>query len=274
MTPRLKPKVIVPKGFWGEKKVSEKNAGFKSFADELRKQRFVHNESKPKEAHSRAIIYNEYIKEIIKSVPGLLTRFSKFSNSNERRFVDPKGRFEIINVIDQLENRGGLAHNVIKKQYSNKAQIIIINDSTKKIFFVKENNRLNKENTLGETLAQNILKKYGIQTIGSHSAYHSVDWINLKLKSFVIYDFSNLLTLEDAYKNKMISEEDYSKLHSKIYKGVEKINKLHLDLADLIYPHHYFFNPKTKEIYLFDPFVINFDKLYEVAKKELNLRIK
>jgi len=117
-------RALVKNGFFGEQEVAKKNPGFRSFIDEAAKRRLYHVEGTIFRSNSRNLIYNNYIKNIIKSVPGLLTSFSKFSNSKERRFVDPKGRFEIINVVEQLENRGRIGYKGSENYDLNKAHIM------------------------------------------------------------------------------------------------------------------------------------------------------
>ncbi|GEM_PF-3310710 len=268
-------KAIVKKGFWGDREVAKKNPGFKSFIDEAAKRRFYHSEGTPYGVNSRNIIYNDYIKNIIKSVPGLLTSFSKFSNSKERRFVDSKGRFEIINVVEQLENRGNIGYKGSPKYDLNKAHIIIINDPIKKVFFVKQKGDTSNIITLGEMLIQNIMKKQGIKTIDSHAAYYSVDLKNLKHKSLVIYDFTNMLTVLDAIKLHKLNKTEIQQIEQKLKKFDELLIKKRYPIWDYAEKKHCFIDLNTKEIYMFDPRIYEtntlFNNLYNLAQKELNL---
>jgi hypothetical protein len=237
------------------------------------KQNFVFKENSIKTKGSKAILYNKYIKSIIKEIPDLLTNFSKFSRSNEYRYVDPKGRFEIINVINQIKGRGATAneYDIISK--GNKAQVLIIKKPIKTTFFIKQNNSLPKEVIIGETLVINLLKKRGIKTIDSHLAYKSKNNISSKEKSFVVYDFTNKLTVKDAIQLNKFTQIELNLINTKMKNIIKNIETSKIPINNYRNKDHYFIDLKTKELYFFDPLVLpnNFAEIYNIAKKQLKL---
>ena len=273
---RNKTKAMVPKGFWAEEAVAKKNKGFQKFIDERKKQNIYYKDKYqiPNQKNSRAIIYTEYIKEIVKKVPGIATAISQFSRSKEKRYIDPKERFEILDVTNQMLDRGEIGSLKLK---NNKAILITIHSPIKKTIFIKKKGHLNKNRTIGEMLAQNVLKKIGIKTIDSHAAYYSVDAEKHSTTSMVAYDFTNLMSFEDAVIKGHIMDEKYEAAYAKMEAINKKIKDNKLLISDYGAAGHFFIDLKTGELYIFDPYVetfSDFKKLYNIAEKKLNLKIK
>jgi len=159
-------------------------------------------------------------------------------------------------------------------QYSTEG-LIIINDPIKKIFFVKQKGNSNNNLTLGEMLAQNIMKKHGIKTIDSHAAYYGVDWEHTAQKSLVVYDFTTMLTVNDAIKLNKLTKTDIENIEIKLKNLDKLIKEKKYPIWDYAKSKHCFIDINTKEIYMFDPMIYDrnttFENLYNIAKKELNL---
>jgi len=94
-----------------------------------------------------------------------------------------------------------------------------------------------------------------------------------KRKSFVIYDFTNKLTLNDAIKLNKLSTTKLNDINKKVKEIITKIEFTKIPIRNYRVKDHYFIDLKTKEIFFFDPLVLtdNFHELYNIAKQKLNL---
>lgn len=100
----------------------------------------------------------------------------------------------------------------INNDFILKMKIVFKDINQTKQFFVKVNTGyLNAEK---EFLANQLFQKFGINTIKPHFAYTD----KTSKKSIIVYDFTNLKTVGDAFSLKIITGEEYRDVYKKIEK--------------------------------------------------------
>jgi len=239
------------------------------------KNKFHYLQTSSKINSGKKLIYNNFSKRLIRENPGIIKAIDFLSkNKLEKRFVDPKERFEvlrvrdfIVNDVQRLKSRGYLTRD---------AFVLRVNSGKKEYRFFLKNQGLSSVQEL--VLLKSIeeyAKKSGFNIIQPHLALDN----NLDIdynKRYIVYDFTDKLTVSDAFNSKKISPEkfydifdrlsDFKKLLENKYSiPIENLNTKNIFIDLSTQPH---------KLYLFDPFITGYSEPTSSTIMQLNKLIK
>jgi len=217
--------------------------------------------------------YSQKAKQLLRECPNLMKNILNLQKQNQickRRFIG----------VNKLGNKYSYSiekHVAVNFVHfgSNTNNYYILKTNTvhgSKNFFIKETSTeaiyyLNM-NAFHELKALQIIKDAGFNIIPAHFAYTDVH----SGKSFIAYDFSNYIILDEAYNKQLILSPTVYEICNKLDAIQQKVNKylekhrtkyeLHDGIKKIedILPYdkfNVFVDPKTKKIYLFDPWLRN-----------------
>jgi len=223
------------------------------------KNRFNYIETK-KSYFGKKLAYNDFSKKIIKENPGIIKAVEFLSSHKlERRFLDSKDRFEILRVtndiIDEQKKRGN---------FTTDAFVIKINFERKKhIFFLKEQEINSTEELILLKSIEGYAHQFGLNIVQPHFAFdnnieHNSQ--NRPDKHYIIYDFTDKLTVYDAFKLNKISLEESRAIRLKLISFERLLNKNHSIPIENLDTKNCFIDlsKKPPALYLFDPMVTPF----------------
>lgn len=201
--------------------------------------------------------YSTHGKQVIKETPGILRAVNDLSKSRNSYYEDQNGRFQIL----RQKPKAGLNTNVsyILKIKEKKYFIKEVNDaSTDKDYSFDIKHKQGRDG-VSEHMAIEILKAQGINVIPAHFSY--VD-PTLK-KSFIVYNFSQLKTPEELWKENKITLTKFTNIVKKLKIIESKINdNFHmfgLDKYSRIWDlatDNVFYSLKENKFYIFDPILL------------------
>jgi len=210
---------------------------------------------------TRKLMHNGFAKEIIKENPGLFADILKLTNKPENSiqkgtiFHDPNKRYKIkVMEIKTVETR-------VKHIYK-----LELNNKKKNKFFIKEEivpfAMLTAESATRELIANRVLKKAGIKVLQPHFAFAT------KTRSYIVYDFTNLITVMKARELGRISSVKYFELIDKAKKIKKELRKY--EIWDINNGGNIFLDLKTGTTYYTDIMTyLSETELNKIAKKEL-----
>jgi hypothetical protein len=233
------------------------------------KNKFTSNPSKHSLDSNKILIYNNFIKKLIrenpslgKEMPGVFKSVITFLKDPKlKRMVDPKERFVILRVSDFITSKSLVIKSMISKSErggnTKNAFFIQINSNKQYRFYLKETyqNTINEFKTLN--FYEKEFKKHGFNIIKPHLAFKNKD------KRYILYDFTNRLTVFDAFQLKKISENEYKSIIKQIKrfrisfeldKGIS-LSETHVGNCFIE------FTPKGHKLYLFDIFSLGGNSL-------------
>jgi len=213
--------------------------------------RFHYNETSSERGGGKKLAYNEFSKRLIQENPGIIKAIDFLSNNrSEKRFVDPKGKYEILKVTDLISNentsnprRGGLTiDSYFIKLKSGKVEY--------KFFLKKQNADSVEELILLKSLEKYALKS-GFKIIQPHLAFDDYNALN----KYILYDFTNKLTVDDAFKLKLLKDDEYMHIRTKLEDFETVLNEKHFVPAWNLKSQNCFVDLSTTpyKLYLFDP---------------------
>jgi hypothetical protein len=246
---------------------------------------------------TRKLAYSEHGKDIISKNKGLFKAFLEMDKQKLSKYKDPNNKF----IIERLKVKRQ------SKNASETYKIIINGKIIEKYFVKEineEGNPRNKYTFYGQIKEQldgyhemkaiTILEDLGIDVIKAHFSYLNP----YSKKTYIAYEFSNLKTVKELVKQKKISSEELQKIKNKILKleiiiedalknkkntikyqtipGITKVKETkHKTLTTNYRPTQIsdinvgntFYDPKTKKIYIFDPWYVDPRHITHKSKK-------
>jgi len=211
--------------------------------------KFNYNETYIAKYRGKKLIYNDFAKKIIQENPGILKAMDYLSSiASERRFVDPKGKFEILRVTESIVKNDSTRS---RGSYTKNSFVISINDAKKHKFYIKESEYGIE---LNEFVTVNTIEKYvanyGFKIIKPHLSYLNPN----KVRNYIAYDFTNKLTVLDALKLNKIPEYLHNQIKAKLedlHFSLLSLHNIDVDISELG-TRNCFIDLKTNELYLFD----------------------
>lgn len=153
--------------------------------------------------------------------------FEKKFSSNSHKSIFFKDRrnifFENRRVRISLERRSSPTN--VHNDFILKMNIFFKDINQTKEFFIKVNT--GDVNAEKEFLANKLFQKFGINTIKPHFAFSD----KVSKKSIIVYDFTNLKTVDNALSLKIITREEYNEIYKKI-RNLYKYKKIPLEDYD------------------------------------------
>ncbi len=225
------------------------------------KNNFSSNPINPHLFENKVLIYNSFIKKLIrenpslgKEMPGIFKSVITFlKDPHLKRMVDPKKRFEIIRVSNFITSKSLVVNGLISKLErgisTTNSFFIQINSNTQYRFYLKESykNTINEIKTLN--FYESKFKAYGFNIIKPHLAFKNKD------KGYILYDFTNRLTVLDALLLNKISEKEHNQIRNKIKNLLLDFEKNGITLSETHLGNCFIeFNTKGYKLYLFDIF--------------------
>ena len=217
--------------------------------EEELKNRYHYTEVEYKKGYFKRLFYNDYSKKLIRENPGIIKAIDFLSkNKYKQRFVDSKDRFEILKVTDFIVAKGPKN----RGSYTTNGFVIQLHNTKKQLFYVKQSNYAV---LINEFITLNSIDKYakaeGINIIKPHlvtNMYNS--------KNYIVYDFTNKLTVLDAYESKKINDKELDLIGNKLDNLQSKIllnYNIHIHKAEIT-PRNCFIDLSVKpyKLYLFD----------------------
>jgi len=271
MVMKLLPK---PRGKVTRKPISGKKSD--------QRNKFHNNETYPDLHYGKALVYNDFSKKIIQENPGIIKAVNFLSkNVSERRFVDPKNKFEILRVTNFIKStqvdkppRGALTNNSF---------VIKINEGKKELrFFLKEQRGLSIRELILLKSAEKVIQKSGFSIIQPHLAFEKFDpnpelsGSNILAHSYILYDFTNKLTVKDARKLNKLSLKELLDIDQRLVDLQDELHDTHsIPIENLTISNCFIdLSKKPYGLYLFDPIfdawgnITQSKKEYAVLKKK------
>ncbi len=221
----------------------------------------------------KKLIYNQFSKQIISENPGILKAFNfLLKNPKENLFVSKKNSFEIFRITKTIKNN----ERSFTPYFTKDAFILTINSEVKKRFFIKysKNKFGAKYSATQELISLRLIEGYasqvGFKIIKPHFAF---DNFNNK-GGFIVYDFSYLHTVSDAYKMAKISNSELIEIKNRISSLNNLLDrKLDLNNIDINIKNIFIdFTKKPYSLYLFDTYAFNqnIKQMFDFSKKSLS----
>lgn len=218
------------------------------------------------EGKNDLVSFSLEVKKIIRENPGLFKEVKKYLEGKYNpqgyscSFKDGKIKMHIQRITKPSEN----------SYKTSMFYSLEIETPTKKhkFFIKKKNDPYNVEESIGtrEFKAIEILREAGFNTIEPHFA-----WKRKDKPSFIFYEFQEkLLTVEEAYNRKLITEKDLNNLTTKLSRVQRQVNDYLINknsnykITDIAKHHmknknslHLYIDFENKKLYLFDPYLID-----------------
>jgi hypothetical protein len=187
-----------------EKELKNKIAITKCFSDESRKR----------------LSYNFYAKKLIRDNPGIIKAVENLRlNISEKRYVDPKGNFEILKVTDLIKNY----KRTLQPACTSDAFYINVKEGLKTHkFYLKVSHSINIINELPLPNGfEKCAKEVGLDLIKSHLEFEKVGYYDEnhhfdKIK-YTLYDLSFDVAVSDALQHRLINMDIFLDISDKIY---------------------------------------------------------
>ena len=174
-------------------------------------------------------IYSKLFSEIVSKNPGFLKALSKMSASSQKErlslsgqtinvFVDPQKRFKITRYTKHIDKN---IHRNTSESY-----IIELKNPRKKLY-LKENLFENYffsvgfKNSISEHIALSILEKNGFNVIRPIASLFRKE----NQQSFILLDYTNKLTVYEAFNKGLISKKEKGLIESRLKKLQKEISK-------------------------------------------------
>lgn len=188
----------------------------------------------------KKILYTGLAKELLKENSGLLKAVNFLSkNKSERRFVDPKNRFEILKVTNQIISQ----KRSFSPSFTKNAFVLTINKKKPLRFFIKETRGHVDFSLTEEMLALKIIEKKakanGFKIIKPHFSFDNYPkrkgffYDHTLMKSFIVYQLSYLSTVSDAISKKKLTSLQKKEIASRFSKLNESLKNLGFKNLDL-----------------------------------------
>jgi hypothetical protein len=207
--------------------------------------------------HGKELGYSTHGKQVIRETPGLLKAVYDLSRSKKSFLEDPKGRFQILRQKPKTGQNTNESY--ILKLKEKKYFIKELNDTSIDRDYSFDIKHKHGRDGISEHIAIELLKAQGIDVIPAHFSY--VDPISKK--SFIVYEFTQLRTLEELYKTGEITSIKYKNLKKQVTNIEEKINsKFHsfgLEKYKQIWDldtDNVFYSVGRNKFYVFDPILL------------------
>ncbi len=228
------------------------------------KNKFHYNETHSIRENGTKLVYNDYSKKLIRDNPGIIKAI-KFleQNRNEKRFIDLKGKFEILNVTHFMHTvddykRGG---------FQNDTYLIKIkSDKKDHLLFLKKESISSTDELILLNTIEKYTSKFGLNIIKPHLAFEHY------VHKFIAYDFTDKLTVADARRLNKIDLKESRIIQDRLFEFENTLRKKYnIPIGNLTINNCFIDIYKTPyALYLFDPFI--YDELPESLIKLKNLR--
>jgi hypothetical protein len=207
--------------------------------------------------HGKELGYSTHAKQMIRENPGLLKAVYELSKSRKPFLEDPKSRFQILRQKPKAGQNTDASY--ILKLKEKKYYIKEVNDTSIDRDYSFDIKHKHGRDGVSEHIAIELLKEQGINVIPAHLSY--VDPISKK--SFIVYEFTQLRTLDELYKTGEITSIRYKNIKKQVKEIEEEINrKFHsfgLDKYKQIWDirtDNVFYSTGKNKFYVFDPILL------------------
>jgi len=236
---------------------------------------FTYKDTQPYRYHGKKLVYSNFARDLLKENPGIIKAINFLSrNKKEIRFVDKKGKFEILKVTKQIINQKRTT-----STYTSEGYVLIINKVKPIRFFIKETRGVVEFSLTEELLALRSIekeaKKVGFKIIKPHFAFDNYSqkkgffYNPSNLKSFIAYELSYFLTVTDAINKKKLTLKDKKEINSKFSKLNQSLEKIGFKDLDLDKKNCFVdLSKKPVDLYLFDP--LTYGENYSIFTKEID----
>ncbi|HRS42883.1 MAG TPA: hypothetical protein P5530_03365 [Candidatus Diapherotrites archaeon] len=210
-----------------------------------------------KTRYGKGLGYSKYGKQVVRENPGLLKAVYELSKSKKPFLKDPKGRFK----ITRLKPKAGLNTNVsyVLDLKGKKYFIKEVNDTSIDRDYSFDIKYRHGRDGVSEHKGIELLKQKGIDVIPAHVSY--VDPITKK--SFIVYEYTQLRTLEELYKAGDITSIKYRNIKKRVADIEKEINRNfhsyglgeYKQIWDLD-TDNVFYSMGRNRFYIFDPILL------------------
>lgn len=234
------------------KNIVSRSLNVKKNIKSIRKDNFTYNETTSLRFKGNKLIYNNLSKRIIKENPNLLRSVLLLSNTFKKKITDPNKRFVIEKITNKIINKKKQSAGYISNAFTLKVKV----DGSVLKFFIKETlqkkglNISLTEEMMGLKIIEKDAKRFGFNIIKPHLAF---DGYKDSKKSFIVYNFSKLLTVREAFDLKKISEKQTREISDRLLKFERFLKDKGLKEPDVNDRNCFVdFSEKPFKLYLFD----------------------